>query len=88
MELYVERGYEQTTVADIAEQAGLTARTFFCYLTGKRAVAEPQASLAAEAGIAVLRVAFERWVSEPGEQDLATLMADSLQQLQRLTIDR
>src|SRR5690348_5558484 len=38
MELYVERGYEQTTVADIAERAGLTPRTFFRYFTDKREV--------------------------------------------------
>ena len=36
--LYVERGYEQTTVADIAERAGLTARTFFRYFADKREV--------------------------------------------------
>src|SRR6201995_5847472 len=36
MELYVERGYEQTTVADISERAGLTARTFFRYFADKR----------------------------------------------------
>ena len=38
MELYVERGFEQTTVAEIAERAGLTARTFFRYFTDKREV--------------------------------------------------
>src|SRR6202042_225379 len=38
MELYVERGYEQTTVNDIAERAGLTARTFFRYFADKREV--------------------------------------------------
>ncbi|WP_245800390.1 TetR family transcriptional regulator [Thiomonas intermedia] len=38
MELFVERGYEQTTVADIAERAGLTARTFFRYFPDKREV--------------------------------------------------
>ena len=31
--LYGERGYEQTTVAEIAERAGLTKRTFFRYFT-------------------------------------------------------
>ena len=35
MALFVERGYEQTTVADIAERAGLTARTFFRYFADK-----------------------------------------------------
>jgi len=29
MELYGERGFESTTVAEIAERAGLTERTFF-----------------------------------------------------------
>src|SRR3954470_10091686 len=38
MQLYVERGYEQTTVAEIAQRAGLTARTFFRYFTDKREV--------------------------------------------------
>jgi AcrR family transcriptional regulator len=169
MELYVERGYEQTTVAEIAQRAGLTARTFFRYFTDKRevlfagsaelqdglvsalegapesasameaigaaldaaatmlgqrrdysrqrqsviaanqelrerelvkmstlavaladglrrrGVAEPNASLAAEAGVAVFRVAFERWVTEPGDRELGQIMRESLAQLKTLT---
>src|ERR1700739_1130742 len=38
MALYSERGYEETTVAEIAERAGLTKRTFFRYFTDKREV--------------------------------------------------
>jgi AcrR family transcriptional regulator len=38
MALYGERGYEQTTVAEIAERAGLTKRTFFRYFADKREV--------------------------------------------------
>ena len=38
LELYIERGFEQTTVAEIAEQAGLTERTFFRYFADKREV--------------------------------------------------
>ena len=38
LELYFERGFEQTTVADIAERAGLTERTFFRYFADKREV--------------------------------------------------
>jgi AcrR family transcriptional regulator len=36
--LYGERGYDQTTVAEIAERAGLTKRTFFRYFSDKREV--------------------------------------------------
>jgi AcrR family transcriptional regulator len=38
LSLYQERGYEQTTVAEIAERAGLTERTFFRYFADKREV--------------------------------------------------
>ena len=36
MELYRERGFGQTTVAQIAERAGVTERTFFRHFTDKR----------------------------------------------------
>ena len=169
MELYVERGFEQTTVAEIAQRAGLTARTFFRYFADKRevlfagsaslqeslvsaldaapdsaspmaavsaaldaaavvlgqhrefsrqrhsvitanaelrerelikmaslsealadglqrrGVADPDAKLAAEAGVAVLRLAFERWVSEPGRRGLSKIMRESFDQLKALT---
>jgi len=169
MALYVERGFDQTTVAEIAERAGLTARTFFRYFADKRevlfagsaslqgslvaaleaapgsaspmraiaaaldaaatllgedrayarqrqsvitanaelrereliklaslsaaladglrrrGVAEANASLAAEAGVAVFRVAFERWLTDPDEPDLSEVMRDSLDQLTALT---
>jgi AcrR family transcriptional regulator len=35
MQLYRDRGFEQTTVAEIAECAGLTERTFFRYFADK-----------------------------------------------------
>ena len=37
-ELYTERGYAQTTVADIAARAALTERTFFRHFSDKREV--------------------------------------------------
>jgi AcrR family transcriptional regulator len=38
MQLYGERGFDRTTVADIAARAGLTERTFFRYFADKREV--------------------------------------------------
>ncbi|MGY2896702.1 TetR family transcriptional regulator [Deinococcus sp. UYEF24] len=38
MALYLERGFEQTTVAEIAEYVGLTERTFFRHFADKREV--------------------------------------------------
>jgi AcrR family transcriptional regulator len=38
MELYGERGFDQTTVAEIAARAGLTERTFFRHYADKREV--------------------------------------------------
>ena len=37
-ELFRDRGYDRTTVADIAERAGLTERTFFRHYADKREV--------------------------------------------------
>jgi len=37
-ELFVEQGFDQTTVADIAARAGLTERTFFRHFVDKREV--------------------------------------------------
>jgi AcrR family transcriptional regulator len=168
LELYVERGFEQTTVAEIAARAGLTARTFFRHFADKREVlfagssllqehlaravddapdsasplecvsaaldaaaevlgqhhehsrrrqsviaahaelrerelikmaslsaaltdalhrrglGDPEARLAAEVGIAVLRVAFERWVDGSADRSLAHLMRESLGQVRAL----
>jgi AcrR family transcriptional regulator len=172
LELYGERGFEQTTVAEIAKRAGLTERTFFRHFADKRevlfsgaglledllvrtvadapdratpldavaasleaagaalqeraefarqrqsiiaantelqereliklaslasaiadtlrrrGVTEPAASLAAEAGIAVFRIAFERWVDEANEQDLPHLIRESLDELKAVTAGR
>ena len=38
MELYAERGFSETTAAEIAARAGLTERTFFRYFADKREV--------------------------------------------------
>ena len=163
--LYDERGFDNTTVAEIAARAGLTERTFFRYFAdkrevlfggagalqellvdavahapveaaplaavgaaleaagailqerrefsrqrqaviasnvelhereliklaalaaalaealGARGVTDPAASLTAEAGIAVFRVAFECWADAPLSLDLPQLIRDSLNEL-------
>ena len=38
LELFAERGFERTTVAEIAERAGVTERTFFRHFEDKREV--------------------------------------------------
>lgn len=38
IELFVEQGFDRTTVAEIAERAGLTERTFFNHFPSKREV--------------------------------------------------
>jgi len=156
--LYGERGFEQTTVAEIAKRAGLTERTFFRHFADKREVLfagadalrellvstvakapgslapmdaaaagleaagaliqeggelqereliklaslaaalaealrergvdEPAASLTAEAGIAVFKVAFERYVEETNQQDLPQLIRESLDELKAVTSGR
>jgi len=170
--LYGERGFESTTVAGIAERAGLTERTFFRHFADKRevlfggagtlqellvggvasapksaapmdavlaaletagallqerrdyaqkrqaviaantelqereviklaslagalahalrrrGVKDPAATLTAEAGIAVFKVAFARWVEASNRRDLPRLVRESLGELQAATAPR
>jgi transcriptional regulator MftR-like protein len=46
-----------------------------------RGIPEPAASLAAETGIAAFKVAFARWISEPGDADLTGMLRESMEQL-------
>jgi AcrR family transcriptional regulator len=169
IELFAERGCDETTVAEIAQRAGLTERTFFRHFSDKRevlfsgesvlheliahtvvnaadsaspieavaagltaasiffegrtrevvrkrqaviaacpglqerelitlsrlasgiaealrqrGVAMPAASLAAEAGIVVLKVALQRWVDDTKNRDLTQHIRESLGQLKAL----
>jgi len=167
-DLFLERGYEQTTVADIAERAGLTERTFFRHyadkrevlfggadalkdelvraladvppavptieavraaveaiahlMRGRRALARErqrivtahadlqerglikratlttalargleqrgvpasEASLAADLGMAIFHVGFERWLDDPAEREFVELVRDGFEQLKAL----
>ena len=164
--LYSERGFDQTTAAQIAERAGLTERTFFRHFADKRevlfggsailkerivsavaaapatdgaldavargldaaaamlgesrqdlarqrlavvtanpelrerelakladyahtiaetleqrGVGEPQATLAAESGMTVLRVAMQQWANADDDRGLAPIMREAISQL-------
>jgi len=60
----------------------------------RRGVTDPAASLAAEAGVAVFRVAFQRWVGQPADSAdlsgpaLAQLIRESLAELKAVTAGR
>ncbi|HEX3539859.1 MAG TPA: TetR family transcriptional regulator [Acidimicrobiales bacterium] len=51
----------------------------------QRGVPDPAATLTAEAGIAVFRVAVERWTTETPPRDLARLIGESLDELKAVT---
>ncbi|WP_410593184.1 helix-turn-helix domain-containing protein [Amycolatopsis sp. lyj-23] len=53
LELFAERGYENTTVIDIARRAGLTKSTFFRHFQDKREVLFGNGTLASVLGAAV-----------------------------------
>ncbi|MBC5800308.1 MAG: TetR family transcriptional regulator [Candidatus Eremiobacteraeota bacterium] len=169
LELYGEGGFEKTTVADIANRAGLTERTFFRHFADKRevlfggagmlkellvnsvadaphsaapidaigaavesvgallqerresarrrqaiidanaelqereliklaslasalaealrgrGVSDSAASLASEAGVAVFKIAFERWINETNQANLPQIVRESLAELKVVT---
>ncbi|OMI84661.1 TetR family transcriptional regulator [Streptomyces sp. M1013] len=61
IELFTERGYERTTVAEIATRAGLTERTFYNHFADKREVLFPgQDSFIAEVRDALGRAPTEQ----------------------------
>ncbi len=168
-ELFLERGYEETTAAEIATRAGLTERTFFRHFADKREVffagaealaeqalraiaevpesasaldavraamesttrlitdrefsrrrqriilanpdlqereraklaslattladalrkrgtMEPEASIAAEMGVAIFRIAFERWIAEKSSRDLLHYIRESFECAAKVTL--
>jgi AcrR family transcriptional regulator len=169
LELYLERGFDETTVAEIAARAGLTERTFFRHFADKRevlfsgaaelqsllvgavaraphdvapldvvlgalgeaaaflearrpfarqrhdvisatpeleerelrklaalataisealngrGVSEPRAALTAELGVALFKVAFERWVTSPEGPPLGARLVDAAEELRSVT---
>jgi AcrR family transcriptional regulator len=66
-------------LAKLADYAGAVAAAL-----RQRGVSEPQATLAAEAGMTVLRVAIQRWANGDDGRDLATIMRDSVGELRAM----
>lgn len=54
MQLFEERGYEQTTVAEIASAAGVSTKTFFNYFASKDEVLFPHLSRRIDAAVALI----------------------------------
>ncbi|HWF82421.1 MAG TPA: hypothetical protein VN695_17730 [Streptosporangiaceae bacterium] len=53
-----------------------------------RGIPGSAASLAAETGIAVLKTGFARWISEPGQADLPTILRESMDELRGILTDQ
>ena len=53
-----------------------------------RGIPDPAASLAAETGVAVFKIAFTRWVSESAQSDLPGIFRDSMAALRGVLADR
>jgi hypothetical protein len=51
----------------------------------RRGVKDPAASLAAEAGIAVFKIAFESWIDDAGERALSHIIRESADELKAVT---
>jgi len=69
LELFVERGYEETTLAEIAEAAGVSTRTIFAYFPGKEDILFTS--------FQALRDAFARALAErPGGKDALGTLRD------------
>ena len=79
--LFEQRGYDETTIAEIADAAGLTKRTFFRYFTDKREVLFK--------GSHELE---ERWVcgirSAPADAGAMAAMSSGFDQVAELFADR
>jgi len=92
--LQERREWSRQRQAVIAANAGLQEReliklaslaTALAEALRQRGVGEPAASLTAEAGIAVFKIAFERWVDGPSQPELPQLIRESLGELRAVT---
>jgi AcrR family transcriptional regulator len=75
LELYGERGFDETTVKEIAQRAGLTERTFFRHFADKREVLFPHTNPLQQTLVEALAAAPEN--ASPLEAVVAALLAGS-----------
>ena len=77
--------------AELRERELIKLAAFAAAVAGAlrdRGVPEPAASLAAETGMAVFKVAFARWISESCQPDLPGILRESLAELGGVLTDR
>jgi AcrR family transcriptional regulator len=67
-ELFEERGYDGTTIADIAAAADVSTRTFFSYFASKEDVLFPDADARVRAALTAIDA------RRPGERSMAILL--------------
>ncbi len=76
--------------AELQERELIKLAAFAAAMAGAlrdRGIPEPAASLAAETGVAVFKVAFARWVSDPGQPDLPAIFRESMAELKGALAD-
>jgi AcrR family transcriptional regulator len=73
-ELFAERGYEDTSINDIAERANVAPRTFFRYFPTKEAVLYPQFE-------ELLRLVREEFRRRPADEPVITSLFESFEVL-------
>jgi hypothetical protein len=74
------RERELTKLADLAAAMDGALRD--------RGIPEPAASLAAETAIALFKVAFACWISQPGQPDLTAILRESTEDLRDMLTGR
>lgn len=75
MRLFEERGYEETTVAEIASAAGVSTKTFFNYFASKDEVLFPHLSRRIDAAVALIE---QRGADAPVAEVLVAAMQHML----------
>src|ERR1700735_145304 len=81
LELFLAHGFDNVTVAQITERAGLTRRTFSRYFTDKRDVLFAGSEQLPAAGPALSRAASARGADQPDRASLADRIRETAAEL-------